>query len=200
MKMKFDHVMQFKIALKDIKPPVWRRIQVPCTDSFWDLHIAIQDAMGWMDCHLHEFVFSSQTENTCIRIGIPDEDDYLSLRPVLPGWEIPIAGVFSLMLRKIEYVYDFGDDWRHTVTLEKIFPKPKDSNYPVCVGGKRACPPEDCGGISGYYHLLEVLSNPQHELHEDMITWMGGSFDPEQFDYKSVKFDDPEERWHRAFN
>jgi hypothetical protein len=199
--MKFDHVFEFKITLRGIKPPVWRRIQVPCTYSFWDLHVAIQDAMGWLDYHLHQFEMSVPLSNSKLCVGIPmDEDEPApGLPDVMPGWHLPIAACFTLASRTAKYEYDFGDGWEHTVALERIFPRPKATKYPRCVAGRRACPPEDCGGPWGYQNLLEALRDPQHEEHTQSLKWLGRAFSSEQFDISLVRFDDPQERWNRAF-
>ena len=199
MNLKFDHVLQFKIALKGLKPPIWRRIQIPCTYSFWDLHVAIQDAMGWTDSHLHQFNVGVALMYDTIRVGIPSDDDFDPHDSVLPGWELPIAYFFTLASRKVEYEYDFGDGWVHSVTLEKIFPLEKGEVYPRCIGGRRACPPEDCGGIWGYQNILDVLKDPKDEEYQELVEWLGGTIDPDDFDAALVHFDDPEARWKIAF-
>ncbi len=196
--MKFDHVLELKITLEGVKPPIWRRIQVPCTYSFWDLHVAIQDAMGWNDSHLHLFTVPIPLSDERVAIGIPD-DDMVMARRELPGWEIPVAGFLTLLYRKAEYLYDFGDSWEHRVVLERILPRPKGEQYPKCTGGRRACPPDDSGGVFGYLRMLEVLTDPTDEEYEETLAWLGGNFDPEHFDSKSVRFDDPDERWEIAF-
>ncbi len=198
MKTDYIQVYQFKVALNGIRPPIWRRIQVPSNYTFWDLHIAIQDAMGWWDSHLHEFDVHNPSSGGQERIGIPVED-YDSGDEVIPGWNRNISQYFSLENPKAGYVYDFGDDWEHTLTLEKILPREKGRQYPVCVKGKRACPPEDCGGIWGYQELLEIIADPEHEEYDEMMEWVGEAFDPEAFDAKSIEFDDPRERWNFAF-
>ena len=111
-----------------------------------------------------------------------------------------IADYFTLSNRTAAYVYDFGDDWQHSVVLEEIAPLEDAGTLPVCLAGRRRCPPEDCGGAWGYEHLLAVLADPSHEEHEDLLAWVGGRLDPEEFDRAAVRFDDPEERWRRAFN
>ncbi|HID95704.1 MAG TPA: plasmid pRiA4b ORF-3 family protein [Candidatus Latescibacteria bacterium] len=196
MKKKFNQVYQFKITLCGIRPPIWRRIQVPETYTFWDLHVAIQDVMGWADYHLHEFEMASPKNREKVRIGIPEGDFD---REVLPGWEPKIADYFTQENKSADYVYDFGDDWEHKIELEKILPREKNVEYPICIKGKRACPPEDCGGIGGYYNLLEIIRDPNHEGYEEMIEWLGGEFDPEHFDVKGVSFDDPDKRRKIAF-
>ena len=196
MKRKYDRVYQFKIVLKGIEPPIWRRIQVP--NAFWDLHVAIQDAMGWLDCHLHAFEITNPATGQKDTIGIPGED-WQDEFPTLASWEIPIGTYFSPDNRVPEYLYDFGDSWEHTVTLEKVLPRDRSVRYPICAAGKRRCPPEDCGGIYGYEDLLRILADPRDEEYESMLAWVGGSYDPEAFDPKRVRFDDPQKRWRRAF-
>ena len=199
MKKKFDRVYQFKIILKETKPPIWRRIQVPEFYTLWDLHVAIQDAMGWLDSHLHHFEIINPATSMKEEIGIPDEDSDWNT-PILPGWKQKIAGYFSMKNTKSEYIYDYGDNWEHTVKLEKILPRQKGIKYPVCIDGKRACPPEDCGGPWGYEEFLAAIANPDHEEHEEWTDWAGGEFNPEYFDSKEVEFDNPAQRLKLAFN
>jgi hypothetical protein len=188
---KFDNVYQFRIELRGIKPPVWRKIIVPGSYTFWDLHVAIQDAMGWTDTHLHEFVIKNPKTGRKINIGIPDED---CLSKVYQGWKKKIADFFSPQNPKADYTYDFGDNWKHVITLEEILPREKDVRYPRCVDGERACPPEDCGGSHGYENFLAIIMNPAHEEHESMLEWAGGEFHPEHFAFAEVLFDDPAKR------
>ncbi len=187
------NIRQFKIVLEDTRPTIWRRVQVPENYSFWDLHVAIQDAMGWADCHLHQFETIVPRPGNIEYIGIPDKEGYME---VAAGWKEKVSDWFSLDKRKImRYVYDFGDSWNHKITLEEILPKEEKTKYPVCVAGVRACPPEDCGGIWGYYDLLEITNNPKHKEYKDMMEWLGGEkFDPEEFDAAEIEFDSPQER------
>ena len=199
MKKKYDQVYQFKITLKGTKPPIWRRILVPETYTFWDLHVAIQDAMGWDDYHLHEFTLLSPKTGRKVKIGIPSDEDVDYGWEVLAEWNQQIAHYFSSENSKADYVYDFGDGWEHSIKLEKILPRETGVAYPRCIGGKRACPPEDCGGIGGYAEFLEAIGDPANELHEDMLDWGGGSFDPDDFDPNDVEFEDPDSRFKLAF-
>lgn len=197
MRRKADHVLQFKVTLKRLRPPVWRRIQVLCDASFWDLHVAIQDAMGWRDRHLHEFRIKTPVPREVLRVGIPDDDFGAvgSMIPdIMPGWHVPVAGFLNLMKRKCVYVYDYGDCWEHDVMLEKIMPREKEVAYPRCIGGRRACPPEDSGGIAGYENLLEAIADPEHPEHRETMDWLDREFDPARFDKNAVVFGDPEER------
>ena len=197
-------VYQFKITLKDTKPPIWRRIQVPSTYTFWDLHVAIQDAMDWQDYHLHEFRVQSKTGET-LMLGIPSDEDFgMYEESVLPCWEHKISTYAEKIPSSFVYIYDFGDDWLHKIDLEKILPAEPGVTYPQCIKGKRASPPEDCGGPWGYLYLLEKLADPNHEEYEEMKEWVesqkGEPFDPEEFDPKEVFFDDPKTRFNNNFN
>ncbi len=194
-KKKYSRVYQFKITLEGIKPPIWRRIQVPETYTFWDLHVAIQDAMGWEDYHLHEFEVVNPSTGLKENIRIPAE---ASGTEVLSERKQKIADYFSMENRTASYVYDFGDGWEHKIQLEEILPREKGVKYPKCINGKRACPPEDCGGVWGYADLLEIIKDPEHEEYEEMMEWLGGSFDPEHFDVNEVSFDDPDKRYKFA--
>lgn len=193
MKKKFNHVYQFKITLRNIAPPVWRRILVPETYSFWDLHVAIQDAMGWFDSHLHHFEIRNPRTREKEYIGIPDVDGAIPMK-ILTGWKKKIADYFGGGKTKAEYVYDYGDNWIHIIEFERILPRIVGDTFPLCIGGERACPPEDCGGTGGYEDFLEAIMDPNHTEHEALLNWAGGDFDPENFNPKNVCFDDPAKR------
>ena len=195
LRLAFDKVYQFKIALKGIEPAIWRRIQVPADYSFWDLHVAVQDSMGWKDCHLHAFRLLNPATGEREEIGIPNQDRFVDEPEFLPGWDFAIADYFSDRNPEAEYEYDFGDGWEHEVTLEKILPRKSKASYPLCLAGERACPPEDCGGPPGYEDLLTTLVDPNHEDHQSTLAWLGRSFDPERFAPNEVHFDDPQKRW-----
>jgi len=197
--MATPQVYQFKLALVGVEPPIWRRIQVPETYSFWDLHVALQDAMGWLDYHLHVFRVPGPGTSEVEQIGIPDDDPFEGDKPMLPGWEIPITHHFTRPGTTVPYEYDFGDGWEHELTLEAILPRQAGQKYPLCVDGARACPPEDTGGVYGYENVLAAIQDATHEEHESMLEWLGGRFDPDRFDPKRVKFDDPAHRFKLAF-
>ena len=192
-KSKQVDIYQFEISLKEVNPPIWRRIQVPESYNFWDLHVAIQDSMGWWDSHLHSFTLENPETGEETEIGIPG-DEFWDEVPTRPGWKEKISKWFTEKNKKAEYVYDFGDDWHHEIKLEKILPKEEKIKYPRCIAGERACPPEDCGGIWGYHDLLEIISDPAHEEYEELMEWLGGGYDPEAFDPTRVEFDKPKER------
>lgn len=194
---EYDSVLRFEIVLDDIEPRVWRRVEVSARYSFWDLHVAIQDAMGWQDSHLHEFRIS-KSGGAMVRIGIPD-DEFPEERPTLAGWTTPLVEYLSSKRAICEYLYDFGDSWRHRVTFEESSARVAGVSYPRCVDGARACPPEDVGGPPGYADFLHAVLDRHHEQHDEMLRWAGGSFDPAAFAPHAVRFDDPRRRWRVAF-
>ena len=202
MAKKSNLVYQFKIGLLYIEPGIWRRIHVPGGYTFWDLHVAIQDSMGWQDRHLHVFRLIRKGNRKPLSIGIPTEE---SAKHVLPDWEVPLSERLDEPGAEMIYEYDFGDGWEHKVLLEAIMLKEEDAVYPRCVGGERTCPPEDCGGPPGYEELLDILGHPEHERYEEYMEWLSGiakennPFDPEKFDPARVVFDNPKKRWRAAF-
>jgi len=195
--MSNNAVFQFRITLQDIKPTIWRCIQIAKQCTFWDLHVAVQNAMGWTDSHLHEFrVFNPATgKKECI--GIPDNNE--DVHPTLAGWDVKVEHYMrSEANYEIRYLYDFGDDWEHLIAFEGEHDKQADK-YPVCLAGERACPPEDVGGIPGYENFITIIKNPRHKERKELLEWVGGKYDPEKFDPKKVKFDNPKIRWRKAF-
>lgn len=192
-------VMQFKIELPEILPLIWRRILVPTDYNLWDLHVAIQDSMGWLDYHLHYFEFKGKGKKKDARIGIPDFQRLGDLPEVYPGWEIPVLTYFNDLGVTAKYLYDYGDSWWHTVQLEGFFFKDKAVKYPLCIDGERACPPEDCGGVQGYFELIKTLSNPEDEEYEEMKDWVGKDWHSESFDKNAINFFNPYQRWKKAF-
>lgn len=165
---------QFKITLIGSDPPIWRRIQVE-SGTFDELHNAIQAAMGWENAHLYEFNVDGCT------VGDYGSDcDYDSAEARFTDFLPEDGGRFSF-----RYWYDFGDDWMHEVSFERCVPIEKGQKYPVCIAGERACPPEDIGGIWGFYHCLEAISDPDHPEYEDFIEWCD-PFDPDAFDAKQA--------------
>lgn len=174
-------VHQLKIKLKDIRPTIWRRIQVEGNTTLYELHDILQVAMGWENYHLYEFEIGSR------RYGPPD-DDFEDLdfgEPVVNDKKAKLSHVAPVVKSKLLYTYDFGDGWRHDVIVEKILPDEKGRQYPVCLAGERACPPEDCGGPWGYADLLEALKHPDNPDSEDLLEW-AGDFDPEAFDIDQI--------------
>ncbi|WP_088655827.1 plasmid pRiA4b ORF-3 family protein [Geofilum rhodophaeum] len=168
-------VFQIQISLKGVKPRVWRRVLVPSDVLLSDFHRIIQMSMGWTDTHLHQFyikglLYGSPMEDDLDDFGV---EDYTGLK---------LNAFLKKEKDKLQYDYDFGDNWEHTVVLEKILPFDDKLQYPVCVAGRMSCPPEDCGGAWGYMDMLEVLKQPEHEEYKSYMEWMGGPFDPKEFD------------------
>ena len=175
---------QLRIALKGTKPPIWRRILVSPSMTLDRLHDVIQAVMGWQDCHLHMFIKGRQ----CYSIPSPWDDDWRA--PGTPRDLNERKYRVSQLLKRdkdwITYEYDFGDSWEHRVTLQKIHPHDPAVSLPACIGGKRRCPPEDSGGLWGYYENLDILKDPDHPEHEHTKEWMGEGFDPEVFSVQAV--------------
>lgn len=200
--MQKKMIYQFKITLKGIAPFIWRTIQVPADYTFWDLHVAIQDSMGWLDYHLHEFILKNPISQKLDSIGIPENDADKSF---IAGWKVPISEYFQSIDTKATYNYDFGDGWSHIISLQAILPKDPNVRYPVCVAGERACPPEDCNGVSGYDNLIEVLAKPRTTEAKEMNAWLKGHaknyypYQPDHFEPLKVTFDDPIKRFQIAF-
>jgi hypothetical protein len=188
-------IYQFKITLFDTDPVIWRRIQVPEIYTFWDLHVAIQSAMGWEDYHLHMFRIGKRSE--IIIIGNPIDNDFDDDENTFNGWETEVSCFLNTPGDVAIYEYDMGDGWLHEILLEGVFLKEKGVKYPRCIGGARACPPEDCGGTEGFEYMLEVLASPKHPEYKNVIDWLGKEYDPEKFALEAIKFANPKTRWKR---
>jgi hypothetical protein len=170
------NIYQIKITLRHSRPPIWRRIQVAGDTKLGKLHKTIQAAMGWTDSHLHQFFVGDDS------YGVPDPDYPGEIKSERNVRLDRIAGEGDTLM----YEYDFGDGWEHEIHVEKVLPAETGKRYPICLAGKRACPPEDCGGIPGYERLLEILRDPANEEYAETIEWLGGAFDPEGFDLAMV--------------
>lgn len=195
-----ERILRVRITLALEGEPVWRVIELPAGSSFWDLHVAIQDVMGWLDYHLHSFGVRDPDDGSRVEIGIPLDDMPIDEEPPpLPSWRVPVLRFLNSEQPECTYIYDFGDWWVHELRLEALEPADPTLDYPRCIDGARACPPEDVGGTFGYEEFLEVLADPNHEDHEHYKTWSGGQFDPEAFDAAAVTFRDPGEHWATAF-
>lgn len=162
---------------------------------FWDLHMAIQDAMSWDNAYLHEFIISDPHMQPDLKIGIPIDDGFLEPEEEADlGWMCDLSSLFIDIGDKAINYYDFGDGWACDVILEGVFFASKKVKYPRCVAGERAVPPEDCGGIGGYYNLLDVLADPTHEEHKHLLQWLKGTrprkglYEPDVFEPEKVKF------------
>ena len=173
-------VHRLKATIGNIRPPVWRRIEVPGNVSFAGLHDVLQTAFGWTDSHLHQFVVGR------LRFGVPDPDDGDWGPPVRDERRARLQEIVDDGVKSFVYEYDFGDGWEHRILVEKTSAAEPGVAYPRCTAGRRACPPEDCGGPWGYAHLLEVLTDPDHPQHDETREWLGDEFDPAAFDLDAV--------------
>lgn len=171
-----SRIFQIKVTLKWSKPPIWRRIQLRGDTKLGQLHHILQITMGWWGEHLHAF------EANGISYGEPDPDYPSDLRNERNVRLDKIAKESDV----IKYEYDFGDSWIHELKVEKVLDPEPGTHYPRCLDGKRAAPPEDCGGVPGYERMLEILTNPKDEEYEDIREWLGEEFDPEAFDLAAV--------------
>ncbi len=169
-------VHRIKVTIAGSKPPIWRRLEVPSAMTLVDLHEVLQTAFEWEGGHLWLFEVGKDTFGVG-DLGMPSRD----ARRLTLGQAAPRKG-FTMT-----YVYDFGDDWRHTIKVEDIGAAEPGATYPRCLTGRRAAPPEDCGGVWGYAELLEILADPAHPEHEDRLDWLGlglesaDEFDPAEF-------------------
>lgn len=170
-------IYQLKITLKDSKPPIWRRIVVPSKINLYELHHVIQRVMDWEGFHLYDFIPNPSGPPLPDEIGNQDNPDIA----IANMKRVTLDRCLTAPKQRMFYWYDFGDDWMHDVLLEKILPFNSEEKYPRCLKGKGACPPEDCGGIWGYYRLLEALRDPDHPEHEELLDWVGTEFDPNDF-------------------
>jgi hypothetical protein len=173
-----ERLYQFKVTLLGTHQPIWRRIQVK--DGTLDkLHEHIQTAMGWTNSHLHDFQIGGKDYGDPLLMDENFEEfDYGDSTTTKLSDILPRTGKRF----RFEYRYDFGDGWRHEVLFEGCVRAERGKRYPVCIAGARACPPEDVGGVWGYQEFLETIADPEHEDHDGLLAWAGGSFDPEAFD------------------
>jgi hypothetical protein len=165
-------VFRLKVKIRDVRPPVWRRLEVPGDVTFAKLHRILQAALGWTDSHLHEFSVGKR------RIGLPG-DDFAG--DVQNEARVRLEDVAAAKT-KFTYWYDFGDDWWHDITVERVGPPEAGAEYPRLLEGARSAPPEDVGGVGGYEEFLEAVADPKHPEHAERLEWVGGGFDPEAFD------------------
>jgi len=175
-------VYVLKVTLLGTRPPIWRRLAVPADITLARLHAMLQVVMGWYDCHLHRFVSPDQTRyGPLSEVGDADWD--LGL---IDERKAKLSRVLAAPKQRMVYEYDFGDGWEHGIQLEKIVAPEPGLHYPRCLAGRRACPPEDCGGVWGYAELLQIIADPGHPEHAERLEWLGGPIDPEAFDPDEV--------------
>lgn len=181
-------ILRLRIELDQTQPLVWRRIEIPASSTFWDLHVAIQDVFGWLDCHLHQFEIESASVG--VHIGGPDE---YAGESILEGWTVPLSKYLG-QVSVLVYLYDFGDNWRHTIYLEEELVV-EGGDHPHCLAGENATPPEDCGGAYGYEALKKTLVGPKNAQYFEVRSWLQEEhakvywpFNPTNFDPSEVQF------------
>jgi len=171
-------IYQIKITLKHSKPPIWRRLLISSETTLTQLHDIIQVAMGWYDSHLHAFNINGENYSA----PSPYDPDHLREMGMKSTRGKKLKSFIFGEGDKFTYEYDFGDFWEHVILVEKILPPDPEQPLPTCIKGKRACPPEDVGGVWGYDIFLEAIKDPNHPEHEMYTEWFGDDFDPEAFD------------------
>lgn len=185
--VEVPQVLTLRVTLRDTRPVVWRTVRIAAESTFWALHVALQDAMGWQDAHLHAFRPAKPPRRggrPTPYYGIPDEDDFPGAVDILPGWEHPVSEYLRKVGDSCVYDYDFGDGWEHTVEVAAVEPRSPEVRLPECIGGARACPPEDCGGPPGYATIVAG------DVDDDLREWLG-NYDPAMFSAARVRFRDP---------
>ena len=173
-------VYQIKVTLLGTSPPIWRRLLVPAEATLAQLHRVLQLAMGWDDDHLHEFSTGQR------RFGPPEPGDFMGMSSAEDEGKASLSSLLGRVGAKAKYTYDFGDSWEHGIVLEKRLAADPDTAYPVCTGGQLACPPEDCGGLPGFYGLLDAIGDPSHDRHAESRDWLGDDYDPKAFSVDGV--------------
>lgn len=179
-KRRVVQTFQLKISLQGAKPPIWRRIQVPGSLDLARLHHVIQLAMGWQDAHLHQFLI----DRTCY-CQPEKEDTWRTSRPMDEN-KFTLQQLAPKLSPSFVYIYDFGDDWLHRITVEKVTEEGDIPVQPLLLAGRRACPPENVGGIPGYMEVLEILQDPEHERYKETKRWLGEDFDPARFQKSDI--------------
>jgi len=173
-------IYQLRIDLDGIRPPIWRRVLVPAYITFGDLNVVVESAMGWAGYHLHMFTAAGWY------IGAPDPNMLGGMDDILDEDLELVSDYLTELGDRVKFEYDLGDGWMHTIKLEKITAPSARRHYPVCIKGRRACPPDDVGGTWGYADLLEALADPSHSDHDETSAWIGDEFDAEAFSLEEV--------------
>lgn len=177
-----DHTIAvLRIELEGIEPLIWRRVALLASMNLKDVHGVVQAVIGWLDCHLWQF----ETKGRKFGLLIPDD----------PGWNgritdaatTTLASLLADGVSSMTYVYDMGDDWQHRIIVEKVASAAPGTQYPQFLGGERRCPPEDCGGVPGYYEFLRNIASKQSKKRKAALDWYGGSYDPEEIDKKRIE-------------
>ena len=166
-----DQIARIRITLDDLEPAIWRRIQLPLTNSLKTLHLAIQAVMLFENYHLFRFDVGEASYGICF------DDDYMD-PPTRDAGNIRLAKLVERGIKDFAYTYDFGDDWRHSIVIEEVLSADPTTAYPRFVDGDRRAPPEDVGGPPGFEEFLGAMARPRHPEHKSVLEWYGQVFDP----------------------
>jgi Plasmid pRiA4b ORF-3-like protein len=178
-----NDIAVLRIELEDIQPLIWRRVAVRTSINLKSLHRVMQAAMGWLDSHLWEFAASGQKYS----LLIPDDTDWNER--IKDAAKTKLSALLSVGVREIAYVYDMGDNWQHRIIVENSKAAEPGVFYPQFLGGERRCPPEDCGGIPGYYEFLKNIASKHGPKRKAALDWYGRSYDPDEIDERKVLAD-----------
>ena len=170
----FTQIATLRIELKNTDPPIWRLVEVPTSITLKVLHDIVQVTMGWLGFHLWEIVVNGQA------YGLPMEEDW-GTAPRKVADRVRLREVLAPGTTTIDYTYDFGDSWEHKLIISDVRPGDITTAYPRFIAGERDCPPEDCGGIPGFYELLEARGDPKHPDHDEITEWLD-EYDPDELD------------------
>jgi Plasmid pRiA4b ORF-3-like protein len=173
-----QQIILLKITLNESSPTIWRSVLVPASIKFFDLHHIIQISIGWKNSHMFEFHVGDY------KIGYIDPNE--AFEDIADASEVALELLLTKEGFRFTYLYDFGDNWQHTVQVEKILEKEEGKVYPACLEGELACPPEDSGGIHGFYENLRILKDPKHPGYKEVKRWLGRGYDPEKFNIGKV--------------
>jgi hypothetical protein len=171
-------IYELYVELEGVQPPIWRRLLVLASIRLHKLHELLQLTMGWTNSHLHSF----QIGERAFSMSGADLDEL----DMLDEKKFTLEAVLGESIRRFSYEYDFGDSWRHQIKVKPVAKPNIDWSYPLCIGGARAAPPDDVGGVYGYAEFLSAIKDPKHDEHDQMLAWVGGVFDPEGFDLNAI--------------
>jgi hypothetical protein len=174
--LRIPPVFELKITLRNINPPIWRQLLIYGSTTLHGLHGAIQESFGWQNYHLYEFQLGSR------RFETPEQEE-------ATGEDATEILLMDLELKAgttLTYLYDFGDDWHHDIEVIAVRQHEEGMEYPFCIDGARAGPPEDCGGPYAYQEFLDILADPKHSEYRERREWAGPHFQPEIFDIRAT--------------
>jgi hypothetical protein len=175
-----DEIAILRIELEDIKPLIWRRVGVRTSMTLKAVHDVIQTIMGWLDCHLWEFAANGRRYSMLV----PNDADWN--KRIKNVAKTKLSALLTSGVREISYVYDMGDNWQHRIIVEKLKAAEPAAQYPQFLGGERRCPPEDCGGLPGYYEFLHNIASKQNKKRNAALEWYGGPYDPDHIDEQQI--------------